>query len=312
MPSLAVVCSGQGAQRPDMFEPLLEHPKAMKLYRLTIDSEALPKELAFALESKSLSEELLRRNDLAQPAICLYQMLVWEILKPLLHEVELFAGYSLGELSAYGCAGFLAPLETARLATQRGRLMTDAAKVPQTMIAVIGLRKERLDGICAGADAQIAIRNGSDHFVVGLPAGNLDLFASRCMAAGAAKTVHLPVSVASHTFYMKEAAESFGKVLEEADIGQSGAGILAGMDGCKVFSKDQALAVLTKQIHSPIDWMACMESAISYGCDVFLELGPGDSLSRMLMNGFQGLQARSVSEFHDIKAAGRWAAAHLA
>jgi [acyl-carrier-protein] S-malonyltransferase len=294
-----------------MFGRILQYPEAQTLMRRIRGAGVLPDMAAGWLENPAAEPGLIFRNDLAQPLVCLYQMLTWEIIKPLIPEPDIFAGYSLGELSAYGCAGIFPPEELIRLASARGRLMTDAATVPQTMAAVIGLKRDMLEKICTGFKGQVAIINGFCHFIVGLPQENLDSFLSECGKAGAGKTVHLPVSAASHTSFMQTAAVAFNEILLKTQFQLKPAGILAGTSGGKVFTKEQMVAALTGQIHETVDWRACMESAVSYGCRVFLEIGPGNSLAGMLMESFPRTEARSVSEFHDPHAVKSWLDAAL-
>jgi len=306
MSGLAILCSGQGKQDAAMFGRIRQYPEARALMRRICKAEVLPDKASAWLANPAVDPDLIFRNDLAQPLVCLYQMLTWEIIKPLLPKPDIFAGYSLGELSTYGCAGVFQPEELIRLAAVRGRLMTEAATAPQTMAAVIGLQRERLEKLCTGFQAQIAIINGSDHCIVGLPFGNLNAFIAECKESGATNTVHLPVNVAAHTSFMQSAAEAFNKILLKMEFNPEPAGILAGTSGAKVFSREQMVAALTAQIHQAIDWRACMESAVSYGCRVFLEIGPGNSLTRMVLESFPGTEARSVSEFHDIHAVKNW------
>jgi len=179
------------------------------------------------------------------------------------------------------------------------------------MAAVIGLQQEPLAKICAGHKAQIAIICGAGHFVVGLPSDNLHAFIAKCEESGAAKTVRLPVSAAAHTSLMQGAAEAFNKILLKTEFLQEPSGILAGTSGEKVFTSEQMVAALTAQMHQTINWRACMEGAVSYGCRVFLEIGPGNSLARMVLAYFPQTEARSVSEFHDIRAVKSWLDAAL-
>ncbi|MGN2393561.1 hypothetical protein ACTFO6_18970, partial [Pelomicrobium sp. G1] len=60
--------------------------------------------------------EGLFQNRWAQPLICTATLAAWSVLEPRLPQPVAFAGYSLGELAAYGCAGALAPAEALRLA----------------------------------------------------------------------------------------------------------------------------------------------------------------------------------------------------
>jgi [acyl-carrier-protein] S-malonyltransferase len=306
MSGVAILCSGQGKQDVAMFSRIQQYPEAKALMMRIRETGVLPDAVAAWLDSPAADPELIFRNDIAQPLVCLYQMLIWEIIKPLIPEPDIFAGYSLGELSTYACAGIFRSEELVRLAAIRGRLMTDAANIPQTMAAIIGLKRSQVETICPGFNAEIAIINGADHFIVGLPLEKLAAFISECSKAGAVKTIHLPVSAASHTSFMQSAATEFNKILLTSGFQTVSSGILAGTSGEKVFSREEMVAALTAQIHQTIDWRACMESAVSYGCRVFLEIGPGNSLARMVLESFPGTEARSVSEFHDIYAIKSW------
>lgn len=289
-----------------MIDRLLGYPEAKTLLLRIRAAGVLPDKALVWLDHPVDAGALIFRNQIAQPMVCLYQMLAWEVIKTLLPVPDIFMGYSLGELSAYGCAGVFNPVDVVRLAAVRGQLMTDAATVPQTMVAVIGLNQEQMRGICVGLNAQIAIINATDHFIIGLPLESLAPFIAQCEKAGASKTVHLPVSVAAHTAFMQSASGLFKQALLKTEFMPSTAGILAGVSGEKMFSKDQMIAALVSQVHSAIDWNACVESAISYNCRVFLELGPGNNMARMALSEFHGIEARSISEFHDLNGVRNW------
>ena len=306
MSGLAILCSGQGKQDVEMFARILQYPEAKALMMRIREAGVLPAPVAAWLDSPAAVPELVFRNDFAQPLVCLYQMLTWEIIKPLIPEPDIFAGYSLGELSTYACAGIFRSEELIRLAAIRGRLMTAAANIPQTMAAVIGLKRSQVEKISIGFNAEIAIINGADHFIVGLPLEKLGPFLLECSKAGAGKTIHLPVSAASHTSSMQSAATEFNKILLTAGFQAVPSSILAGTSGEKVFSREQMVAALTARRYQTMDWRACMESAVPYGCRVSLEIGPGSSLARMVLASYPGTEARSVSEFHDVYAVKNW------
>lgn len=298
MAGLAILCSGQGKQDVAMFEWLRSYPEALALETKIRATGILPAECN--------NPELWFRNDLAQPLICLYQAMVWEVLKPSLPQPDIFAGYSVGELSAYGCAGVFAPEELIQLAVIRGRLMNDAAVTPQTMAAIIGLNVTRIKQLADSFEAYIAIINAADHFVLGVPVARLEALLAAATAAGAVRSIHLPVTVASHTPFMDQAAEAFGKTLQNQPFQQLSGNIPAGINGEKVFTGEQMINALTAQIHQTIDWHACLETAFASGCRIFLELGPGSSLSRMVLDAFPGTESRSASEFHDLYAVKKW------
>src|SRR4051794_28001936 len=51
--------------------------------------------------------EALFTNATAQPLICAVELATWAALSSQLPSPRVFAGYSVGELAAYGCAGAL-------------------------------------------------------------------------------------------------------------------------------------------------------------------------------------------------------------
>lgn len=300
MAGLAILCPGQGKQDATMFERLRAYPEAQALELKIRTAGVLPPECG--------NPDLWFRNDIAQPLVCLYQSMIWAVLKQHLPNPDVFAGYSLGELSVYCCAGVLSPVELIRLAAIRGRLMTDAATVPQTMVAVIGLKHDRVEALSPEFDAHIAIINASDHFILGLPVARLEAFIAAAAVSGATRVVHLPVTVASHTPFMTQAAQAFNQTLQKVEFQTTAGSILAGINGEKVFNQTQMVTALTAQVYQTIDWQACMEGAYSYGCRVFLELGPGDNLTRMALETLPDIEARSASEFRDLYAIEKWVA----
>ncbi|MEA4863553.1 MAG: ACP S-malonyltransferase [Victivallaceae bacterium] len=303
MAGLAIICSGQGKQSHDMFDALLDYPEAAALYN-RVTAECLP-----GIDLRNPSEDIFR-NDVAQPALCLYQMMVWEVIRKDLPEVDIFAGYSLGELGAYACAGVFSPEVLVKIAAVRGRIMTESASgTPQSMAGVIGLRRPQVDDLCGKFAAAVAIVNGPDHFVCGMPLDKVDDYCAAALKLGAVKAVHVPVTVASHTFYMDKAAGIFRPELEKVECNSVFGRVLAGINGGKVFSRDQMLDVLCAQMHHTIDWRGCMESAYSYGCRIFFELGPGSALKRMLTAALPDVQAYSAGDFHDLRGVSKWLAA---
>lgn len=302
MPGLAVLCSGQGKQDYESFVGLLKYPELKSLFQNFI----MPDKLKKYLDSPVDNPELLFDNEVAQPFIVMQQIMVWELLKNILPDVQIFAGYSLGELSIYGLSGIIGYDDLLRLAALRGRLMSEAANPPQKMAAVIGLRKNKLEDICAETAAFISIINSETHFICGMSDDKLKDFTDKCRNSGAERIVELPISIASHSPYMKNAALEFEKELRKISFGNSDSGILAGISGEKLFTEGDMIKALTNQIVNTIDWRAGMESAVSYGCRIFIETGPGNALCRMLLESFPGMEVRSISDFHDIRMIKNW------
>ena len=65
-------------------------------------------------------------------------------------------------------------------------------------------------------------------------------------------------------------------------------------------------SALSMQIARTIEWSRCIDALRERGCRVFLELGPGTALSRMVRNRLGPVEARSVDEFRNSGAVAAW------
>lgn len=245
------------------------------------------------------------QNTLAQPLICAFQLAMWAAIAPILPRPALFAGYSVGELAAYGCAHALPTAAVIQLAQQRARAMDDASQSPSGLIAVRGLHAVEITKLCARHDAEIAIINGEDHFIVGGTTAALDRVASAASAVGGAVS-RLKVSVAAHTRLLAPATPRFRAALDASALAPPQTPVLAGVSGAAVQDREAAVELLSRQISNTVKWSACLDAAHERGCRVFLELGPGDALARMARERFPQLPIRSVADFRGVDGAAAW------
>jgi [acyl-carrier-protein] S-malonyltransferase len=298
MTPFAILCPGQGGQHAAMFARL----------RGDVAAEAVLAQAANVLgqrpESLAASGEAFE-NRHAQVLVCAAALAAWAALRADLPAPRLFAGYSVGELSAYGCAGTLTPEQTLRLARERAARMDEATVIAATLIAVRGLDRTTVEALCRQHRVEIAIVNGADHFVIG---GARERIAA--LQAGAhARAAHvrcMPVAVAAHTSLLKQASVEFAATLSAAPLRAPVAPVLAGIDGAPVLTATAAIAALAAQVSTTINWAACMQAAYEMGARVFLELGPGAALTRMISEAYPDVAARSLEDFRSLAGARAW------
>jgi [acyl-carrier-protein] S-malonyltransferase len=298
---LAILCPGQGAQHPAMFDMARLDLAASRLLDVWFADPALGATLQAGVGDERFT------NRIAQPAIVAATLAVWSALQDTIATPALVAGYSIGELSAYGVAGALAPDDVIKLAIERARLM-DACVVAgaeQGMVALSGMPSGTVDDLLAGAGFYPAIVTGDDALVAGGPAAQRDALASAAVAAGGHATV-LPVAVASHTPLLAGAVAPFAALLAAAQWNAPAFPVLSGISAEPVFGVDKALAELPRQIAEPIRWRDCMDALGEAGVTVALELGPGAALSRMLQSRNPNIACRSVTEFRSLDGVRAW------
>lgn len=304
MSGLAILCSGQGEQFPEMLAKLGAYPDAMHLFDSVCG--VLPDALRHPLEGLDPDDIFFDR--ISQPLICLYQRMAWEVLKPRMPEPALFAGYSLGEFSSYCVAGAFQADAAIRLACKRAELMDLAAQeTPSGLMAILGLSPEAVASVLAKTGGVLSIVIAPEHVVAGATRASFDDVMHGLMDAGAKRVIPLRVPLASHTPFLAKASLGFRKELQNAGVTLPQVPILSGITGDVVYNSDQAVDALAGQISTTIRWDACMETALSRGCRVFLELGPGRNLAHMILDAAPGIASRSLDEFKDMTAAADWA-----
>ena len=158
---------------------------------------------------------------------------------------------------------------------------------------------------CEGKRAFIAIVIDENAVVIGGTQPALDAVAESARRAGAQVTC-LRVGVASHTPLLAAAANEFRGKLEASPLRAPARPVVAGIDGSWVFARERAISVLADQVARTIEWARCVDALYERGCRVFLELGPGAALSRMVSNRLKRVEARSVDEFRNAAAVAEW------
>jgi [acyl-carrier-protein] S-malonyltransferase len=290
---LLLLCPGQGGQHPAMFDLARTSPAAgVLLDRLAV--------------ATTFSSDLYANRN-AQPLIVAATLAMWEAIREFTPQPALVAGYSIGELAAYGVAGALKPGAVVQLAAERARLMDNCAlALPgQALTAVSGLALPGVEAILAEHAFYMSIENGDDACVAGGPASAVDKLEQAIARAGG-RTTRLQVEVASHTPYMQAAVAPFAEALAQTEFRGMTAPVLAGVSASAVSNKAQAVDQLSRQLAETIHWAACMDAAAEAGITYALELGPGAALSRMMQNRHPHINTRSVADFRTLDGIRKW------
>jgi [acyl-carrier-protein] S-malonyltransferase len=302
--SLAILCSGQGAQHPAMLDMIADHSAAAEIIKA---GEA---ELGLRLREVLAQHEAIFRNAIAQPLICLTQLALWTALRQDALKPAAFCGYSVGELGAYACAGALDVAELARIAAARAALMDQAAAATHGgLLALQGLRRDEVDSLCAGQRAWIAIAIGEEEFVIGGEDGALAKLGKEFSERGA-KLTRLKVGLASHTPLLSDAVQPFRALLNASSMTAPATPVVAGIDAAWVMRRETAIEKLALQLDRTIEWAGCLDMLYERGCRVFLELGPGRALARMTQSRFGDVDARAVDDFRSLDGVSSWLSKH--
>lgn len=296
--SLALLCPGQGAQHAAMFERARPYPAAREV--MATASTVLGRDVVEAAGAEDRFD-----NAQAQPLLCAATLAQWQALREALPVPLLVAGYSIGELAAHAIAGSIDTVGCLQLAAQRARLMDEASPSDAGMQAVLGLTRDALQSLCTAHGAYIAIANGSDHFIVGgrWPALHALADAARLQHA---EIRPLPVHVPAHTPLLAEASSGFADALAHAGLTTPHLPLLAGIDARLVRDAAVAQHSLAAQLSQTIEWAQVMRQAFERGARLFLQLGPGNALARMVASAYPCCEVRAVEEFQHLDGAAAW------
>ncbi|WP_456617602.1 MULTISPECIES: acyltransferase domain-containing protein [unclassified Bradyrhizobium] len=309
--TLAILCSGQGRQHRDMFALTGNAPEAADLFAhaTTLLGGRDPRDFV-----RSEPIEALHHNRAGQILCTLQALAAAAALGNAMPRGAIFAGYSIGELAAWGAGGLLDASVTLDLAARRAEAMDAATHAGDGLIFVRGLSREEVGRLCERHGAAIAIVNPGDAFVIGGGREALGRLAKDARAMHAARIVALPVEVASHTKRLAAASAVFRETLRLASVvfpPRSGARILSGIDAAPVVSLETGLDKLAAQISQTVQWADCLQACVEAGATGFLELGPGHALSGMAVEIGSGLPARSLDDFRSLQGVRAWLVRHL-
>lgn len=197
---------------------------------------------------------------------------------------EQFAGHSLGEYSALVAAESVSFKDAMTVVIRRAQLMRDA--VPSgvgAMAAIIGLDDA---GVIAACDESSSIGvaepvnfNSPGQVVIAGHKAAIDSAIARCKAAGARMAMMLPVSVPSHSSLMIGAGEALQEALAAARFKTPAITVLAATDSKAYVDGDDIRARLSRQVYSPVQWVATVNAMIDGGATSFVECGPGKVLA---------------------------------
>ena len=275
--SIGFLFPGQGSQFVGMGADLYaKFPAARDVYDRAEQVLELPvRKLSF-----EGPDDELRQTRYTQPAILTHSLAALAAL-PKLSPI-LAAGHSLGEYSALYAAGALDFDSVMQLVKRRGALMyAEGEKNPGTMAAIIGMDATAAEHLCTEVQGVVVPANYNEprQTVISGEIAAVKAAAELARARGALKAVLLPVSGAFHSPLLKESAAEFADYLGGFEIRTPAFPVIANVTGQPVTAADQVRDCLTRQLISPVRWVATIATAKGLGATKFLEIGPGNVLA---------------------------------
>ncbi len=301
---VAFVFPGQGSQYVGMGKSLYEASAAARQIFHQADQV-----LGFALTKVMFEgpDHELEDTINAQPAILTLSVACLAALQEKWTELGkaaqpiFVAGHSLGEYTALVAAEVLDFGDALTLVRERGRLMKETGEHrPGGMAAVVGLDRSTLDAICAEASEHglivVANTNTADQMVISGELSALDRAVELAREAGARAVVPLRISIASHSPLMQQAAMQLAEVIAALQLRDPVTPMVANIQGKILTTADDIRQHMVSQLVLPVEWTQSVREMIESGVDTFVEIGPGQVLSRLIRKISRDVRAMALGD----------------
>ena len=273
--SNAVIFPGQGSQHKGMGAALFdEFPDFVR------EADTL---LGYSVVDYCLNDPkgLLNNTQYTQPLLYVVSALSYLKHCKTHPNPDFVAGHSLGEYAALFASGAIDFSTGLKLVTKRGELMSRIEG--GAMLAVLKAEPTEVLTQLAGAglsDVEVANYNSPSQFVLSGPAKSINAAASQLKALDV-MAIPLKVSGAFHSRSMREAADRFNEAVMAATIGEPKIPVLSNITA-RPHQLDSIGKQLVAQVYNSVQWVDSVRYLMGRGVTEFVELGPGQTLTRLV------------------------------
>lgn len=279
----ALCFSGQGAQRVGMFKSLYEASDEVKRI-FTVASDICDFDIAKVIFNGT--EEELNRTEFTQPCVLACDIASGELLRKNGVEFDYVAGFSLGEYAALYMSGCLSLEDVFKLIKIRAKAMQDAVPIGEGgMMAVITEDFREIEQICASQKAFVCVANYNSlsQVVVAGETQGLDAVEA-ILREKMIRCIRLKVSAPFHCKLMEPAAKKLETAFKDVYFMSSGIPIVMNYDGKAETDIEKIKEKVLLQTKSPVRWVDSIKNLNEYGVDLFVECGPGNTLTKLIKN----------------------------
>ncbi|MBQ7162564.1 MAG: ACP S-malonyltransferase, partial [Bacteroidales bacterium] len=276
------VFPGQGAQFTGMGKDLYDSSAEAKAL-----FEKANQILGFSITDLMFAgtAEDLRQTKVTQPAVFLHSVISAKTLgKDFVPDMT--AGHSLGEFSALTAAGALTFEDGLTLVSKRAMAMQKACEMnPSTMAAVLGLKDEIVEEICASISGEIVVAanyNCPGQIVISGTKAGIEAAGEKMKAAGAKRVLPLSVGGAFHSPLMEPARVELAAAIEATTVSKPICPVFQNVDAQPYTDPAKIKANLVAQLTSPVRWTQTVKNMMAAGAEEFVELGPGTVLTGLI------------------------------
>jgi len=215
---------------------------------------------------------------------------------------EINAGLSLGEYGALIASRVLSLEDAFKVIRQRGKFMQEAVPTGGAMAAIIGMEGEKIAQICDETEGIVSVANYNcpGQIVITGEAAAVAKAGETLKNSGARRVLLLNVSGPFHSAMLKDAGRKLADALKNVEIHPIETPYISNVTAEYVTETEQVADLLTSQISAPVKWQQSVEKMIENGINIFIEIGPGKTLTGFLKKINRSIQSFNIEKVEDL------------
>jgi len=249
-------------------------------------------------------EELTKTAN-CQVALYVHGLALLEVLKEELgaFRFQAAAGLSLGEFTAHAAAGTFDFGTGLKLVDARSRLMEEAClSTTGTMGAFVGGDEAAVREIARETDVDVANLNSPGQIVLSGATDNIQTAINLAKEKGIRRAVPLNVGGAFHSRLMASARTQLIPILEMAAIRIPSPIVVANVTAAPVKEPMEIRRTLADQVTGSVRWLETITYLLDQaGCDLLIELGPGQVLAGLVTRIRKGTEVISIENLATLR-----------
>ena len=319
--NIAFVFPGQGAQYSGMGNDFYnQYEKAKQIYDYASEICNIDvKKICF-----DSSDSRIHETKYTQIAIFTTSLAILECVHEMGVTSTVNAGLSLGEYTALAASNVIDIKDLFLLVKKRGKYMQEAFPTGGAMAAVIGLSEREVVAICNQMNGNIYIANyncpgqivvtgekavveasyeifqkkGGIHMNI-IHTGDWHL--GKISKKGAKMVLPLNVSGPFHSPLLETAKKKLEISLKDVQINNFIIPYVSNVNAKYINYSCDIKSLLSEQIVSSVKWQQSIKEMIRQGVDLFIEVGPGSTLTNLIRKIDPGVEVLNIQAVGDMK-----------
>lgn len=227
-------------------------------------------------------EEELNQDLNAQLAVFTTSCIVTDLLVANDIPPDAVSGYSSGFYAAAygaGCFDFADGLELVRRAGEI--LLEEGVKRDGSMAVIFGLSLEKVARICEKVGkVEVAIRNTATQNVISGIGSSVEKATELSLSEGALDAYILPAATSYHSSFMKQSSVRLVREIQDIKLKDPRIPLISYLSLEGVRNKTELRDIMATQLSGPVLWVDLIKKLSSEYSGLFVEVGPGEVISR--------------------------------